>query len=121
MVTTGASSDIERATEIARAMVMRYWFDEELGAENFASDQLADNYLGAEWNGKAVSELTKEKIDEKVRIILKSAYERAKNIVTTYGDTHEKIALVLLEKEEMLASEFDAFFTDIIVPEKTVM
>jgi cell division protease FtsH len=121
MVTTGASSDIERATEIARAMVMRYGFDEELGAENFASDQLADNYLGAEWQGKAVSELTKEKIDEKVRIILKSAYERAKNIVTTYRDTHEKIALVLLEKEEMLATEFDAFFTDIIVPEKTVM
>jgi ATP-dependent Zn protease len=52
---------------------------------------------------------------------LKSAYERAKNIVTTYRDTHEKIALVLLEKEEMLATEFDAFFTDIIVPEKTVM
>lgn len=121
MVTTGASSDIERATEIARSMVMRYGFDEDLGPENFASDQLADNYLGSEGQGKTVSELTKEKIDDKVRILLKSAYERAKNIITTYRETHEKIAVVLLEKEEMLASEFDAFFTEIIVPEKTVM
>lgn len=39
-ITTGASSDIESATEIARAMVMKYGFDEELGAENFASDSL---------------------------------------------------------------------------------
>ncbi len=44
-VTTGASSDIERATEIARAMVMRYGFDAELGPENFAAEQVAGNYL----------------------------------------------------------------------------
>ncbi len=45
LITTGASSDIEKATSIARAMVMRYGFDEELGPENFASDRLMDNYL----------------------------------------------------------------------------
>lgn len=44
-VTTGASSDIERATEIARSMVMRYGFDEELGPENFAAEQVTGNYL----------------------------------------------------------------------------
>ena len=47
-ITTGASSDIERATEIARAMVTRYGFDADLGAENFAGEQVAGNYLGAE-------------------------------------------------------------------------
>ncbi len=78
LVTTGASSDIERATEIARAMVMRYGFDEELGAENFAADHIADNYLGAEGGGKNFSEKTQEKIDEKVRMILRTAYDRAK-------------------------------------------
>lgn len=47
-ITTGASSDIENATEIARAMIMKYGFDEELGAENFASDAIEGNHLGAE-------------------------------------------------------------------------
>lgn len=67
-----------------------------------------------------VSELTQQKIDEKVRLILKSAYERAKNIVTSYRETHEKIAEILLKKEEMLATEFDAFFDGMNTPEKAV-
>lgn len=110
MVTTGASSDIERATDIARAMVMRYGFDEELGAENFAADSIQDNYLGSEGNGKVVSEKTQEKIDEKVRSLLKSAYDRAKSIIIANRDLHIRIAEELLKKEEMLAAEFDAFF-----------
>lgn len=44
-VTTGASSDIERATEIARAMIMRFGFDKDLGAENYAPDSLEGNFL----------------------------------------------------------------------------
>ena len=119
MITTGASSDIERATDIARAMVMRYGFDEELGAENFAADSIADNYLGSEGSGKVISEKTQEKIDEKVRVILKNAYNRAKNIITANRDLHEKISEVLLKKEELLAAEFDAFFEGIDVLPKT--
>jgi cell division protease FtsH len=110
MVTTGASSDIERATEMARAMVMRYGFDEEVGAENFASDSISGNFLGAEGGGKLFSEKTQEKIDEKVRLILKNAYERARTIITDYRDLHEKIAEALLKKEELLSEEFDSFF-----------
>ena len=92
LVTTGASSDIERATEIARAMVMRYGFDDELGAENFAGEAVMDNYLGAEGAGKVISEKTQEKIDEKVRNILKTAYEKAKSIILEHRALHEKIA-----------------------------
>lgn len=121
MVTTGASSDIERATEIARAMVMRYGFDEELGAENFASDSIEGNYLGAEGGGKLFSEKTQEKIDEKVRLILKAAYERARHIITEYRTLHEKIAEVLLKKEELLAQEFDEFFEGVSVPNKAII
>lgn len=120
-ITTGASSDIERATEIARAMVMRYGFDEELGAENFASDSISGNYLGAEGGGKLFSEKTQEKIDEKVRLILKAAYERARMIITEYRSLHETIAEVLLKKEELLAKEFDDFFAGLNVPDKAVM
>ena len=120
-VTTGASSDIERATEMARAMVMRYGFDEDLGPENFAGEQVAGNYLGAEGSGKIVSEKTQEKIDEKVRLILKGAYAKAKTIILENKELHEKISLVLLEKEELLREEFDAFFDGVgDVPSKTV-
>ncbi|MFZ4461030.1 MAG: ATP-dependent zinc metalloprotease FtsH [Patescibacteria group bacterium] len=119
-VTTGASNDIERATAIARAMVMRYGFDDELGPENFASDAIEGNYLGSEGGRKIFSDKTQEKIDEKVRGILMTAYEQARLIITQYRSTHEKIAEALLVKEEMLAAEFDEYFTDIAVPKKTV-
>ena len=118
-ITTGASSDIERATEIARAMVTRYGFDSDLGAENFAGEQVAGNYLGAEGNGKIISEKTQEKIDEKVRTLLKNAYARAREIIENNKELHEKIATVLLKKEEIDQVEFDAFFEGIAgVPEK---
>ena len=109
-VTTGASNDIERATEIARAMVTRYGFDEELGAENYATEQITGNYLGAEGNGKIISEKTQEIIDIKVREILKRAYEVARTIITKHRDLHDTISLTLLQKEELLQDEFDAFF-----------
>ena len=47
-ITTGASSDIERATEIARAMVMRFGFDPEIGPENLAPDMIEGNFLGGQ-------------------------------------------------------------------------
>ena len=112
-ITTGASNDIEKATEIARAMVMRYGFDAELGAENFSSDAIEGNYLGAESNGKAVSEKTHEIIDQKVRAILHDAYEKARNIITEHSSLLEKVATRLLENEEILRDEFEEFFGDI--------
>lgn len=100
---------------------MRYGFDDELGAENFASDSIEGNYLGAEGGGKLFSEKTQEKIDEKVRIILRTAYERARHIITEYRSLHEKIAEILLKKEELLAQEFDEFFEGVSVPNKAVI
>jgi len=120
-ITTGASSDIENSTEIARAMVMKYGFDEELGPENFASASLEGNHLGAEGGGKIFSEKTQEKIDEKVRDILKKGYERAKSIILANKDLHEKITQRLLEVEELTQDEFDVFFEGMEgVPVKTV-
>ena len=120
LVTTGASSDIEKATEIARAMVMRYGFDAELGPENFASAAIEGDYLGNESRGKVISDKTQEKIDEKVRGILLAAYEQARDIITQYQALHTTIAESLLIKEELLATEFDAFFEGVTVPPKTV-
>lgn len=120
-ITTGASSDIENATETARAMIMRYGFDDELGPENFASATLEGNHLGAEGGGKIFSEKTQEKIDEKVREILKNGYERARSIILAHKDLHEKITQHLLEVEELTQDEFDAFFEGVEgVPVKTI-
>ena len=120
MVTTGASNDIERATDIARAMITRYGFDEELGAENFASDAANGNYLGSDGGQKIVGEHTQQKIDEKVRLLLAGAYQKARSIVEQYQDIHVKVAEKLLEKEELLAHEFDAFFEGKEVPAKAI-
>lgn len=121
-ITTGASSDIERATEIARAMVMRFGFDADLWAENYAPDTLEGNFLGGQAQEKAISDETRKLIDDKVRKLLQDAYALAKKIITTNKDLHEKIANVLLEKEELLQDEFDAFFEGMGgVPQKVGM
>lgn len=121
-ITTGASSDIMRATDIARAMVMRFGFDDELGAENYAPDAVEGNFLGAESQQKAISEETRKLIDDKVRKLLKDAYALAKKIITSYKDLHEQLANHLLEREEMLQEEFDAYFEGVKgVPQKVAM
>jgi cell division protease FtsH len=121
-ITTGASSDIERATEIARAMVMRFGFDPEIGPENLAPDMTEGNYLGAQSNGKIISDKTQDLIDSKVRKLLLDAYAIARKIITTNKDLHEKIAHTLLEREEMLQDEFDEFFVGLEgLPQKVAM
>lgn len=121
-ITTGASSDIERATEIARAMVMRFGFDADLGAENYAPDSVEGNYLGAEAQQKAISDETRKLIDDKVRTILQTAYALANKIIKTNQQLHENIAKALLVQEEMTQEEFDAFFEGVVgVPQKINM
>ena len=120
-ITTGASNDIERATDIARAMIMRFGFDKDLGAENYAPDAVEGNYLGAQSQEKAISQETRKLIDDKVRKILQDAYATATQIISENKDLHEKIAKDLFEKEEMLKDEFDAYFVDMTnVPEKII-
>ena len=120
-ITTGASSDIERATDIARDMVTRYGFDSDIGMENVAGRSLDGNYLGATEEGSPISDETKHLIDTKVRKLLTDAYDRAKKIITANKELHEKISQILMKKQEMLQEEFDAFFEDMKVPEKVLL
>lgn len=117
-ITTGASSDIERATDIARSMVTRYGFDADIGMENIAGRILADNHLWEVAEGTEVSDETKHLVDKKVRELLHVAYEQAKKIILAHRDLHEKISNVLMKKQEMLQDEFDAFFEGVKIPEK---
>ncbi len=109
-ITTGASSDIDRATAIARAMIMRFGFDPELGAENYAPEEMEGNFLGAQAQEKAISDETRKLIDDKVRDLLKTAYETARAIILKNKDLHETLANHLLEREEMIKEDFDAYF-----------
>ncbi|MDP5038888.1 MAG: AAA family ATPase [Candidatus Gracilibacteria bacterium] len=109
-ITTGASNDIERATKIARSMVTRYGMDEEVGIENFATESISGNHLGAEGATKEFGEKTQELIDKKVKEILKNAYNTAIKLITENKKLHEKITHDLLEKEEINREEFNSYF-----------
>lgn len=107
-ITTWASNDIERATKIARQMITRFWMYEDIWAENFEWD--IDAYSG-QASKAFVSDETTKKIDEKVKEVLKNAYDTAIKLITDNKDLHDKISKDLLKKEEISKEEFDAYFT----------
>jgi cell division protease FtsH len=95
-------------------MVMRFGFDADLGAENYAPDNV-------EGQRKDMSNDTRKLIDIKVRTLLQEAYAVANKIISKNRDLHEKIAESLLVQEEMTQEEFDVFFENISVPTKIIM
>lgn len=111
-VTTGASSDLKRATDIARRMVMEYGMSEDLGPVIFG-DQSAASFLGAEFGSKAnYSEAVASKIDDAVSKIIHEAQSRTNKILNDNKPLLEKISQVLLKKEVLSKEEFDTFFED---------
>ncbi len=108
-ITTWASNDIEKATSIAREMVMRYWMFEDIGRENFAGERVKDNHLWVS-NEKTISDASQEKIDAKVKSILDKAYKTAIDLIKKNKKLHEQITDDLLEKEELSQEEFAAYF-----------
>lgn len=101
-VTTGASNDIERATKIARAMVTQYGMSERFGLMGLESIQ--NRYL----DGRAVlncGEATASEIDQEVMQMLKSAYEKAKSLLSENREALDKIAAFLIEKETITGSQ----------------
>lgn len=109
-ITTWASNDIEKATQIARNMVMRYGMFEDIGTENFAWERVSGNHLGVNWEQWTFSDKTMEVIDAKVKDVLKEAYKVAIQLIQENKELHEKITKDLLEKEEISEEEFKAYF-----------
>ena len=102
-VTTGASNDIERATQIARAMVTQYGMSEKFGLMGLESIQ--NRYL----DGRAVmncSDATGALIDEEVKEMLKVAYDKAKKIIEDHREVMDEIAEFLIERETITGKEF---------------
>ena len=109
-ISTGASNDIERASQIARDMVTRYGMSEKVGTITFGSGQ-NEVFLGRDLaQAKDYSEETAALIDEEVKRIIDIAYNRARDILNGNMDKLTAVATVLLEKEKIDGEEFDAIF-----------
>ncbi|TVP74312.1 MAG: ATP-dependent metallopeptidase FtsH/Yme1/Tma family protein [Rhodobacteraceae bacterium] len=102
-VTSGAASDIQQVTKIARAMVTQFGFDQELGYVDYANEQ--QSYLGNYGGGSNHSGITQKMIDDKVRDLVNEGYERAKQILTEHRDELENLAQGLLEYETLTGPE----------------
>ncbi len=105
-ITTGASNDIERATGVARDMVMRYGFSEKLGPILYGSED-HEVFLGRDYGqAKNYSENVASEIDAEIREIIETSYERAKDILTEHGDKLEMCAQYLLKHETLDGPDF---------------
>ena len=106
-ISTGASNDIERASKIARAMVTKYGMTEKLGTITYGNDQ-EEVFLGRDFTQqKNFSEETAGLIDEEVKRIVDTAYQRAVDILNEHMDQLHKVAGVLLDKEKIDGDEFE--------------
>ena len=107
-ISTGASNDIERASKIARDMVTKYGMSERLGTITFGSGQ-EEVFLGRDFaTQKNFSEETSGIIDEEVKIIIDTAYNAAKQILSENIQKLHAVANVLLEKEKIDGDEFQS-------------
>ncbi len=111
-ISTGASNDIERATQIAKNMVTKYGMSERVGTITFGGGQ-GEVFLGRDFaQTKDYSEETAGIIDEEVKNIIDNAYKRAIAILTEHIDKLHQVAGVLIEKEKIEGEEFDKIFSE---------
>ena len=111
-ISTGASNDIERATQIARSMVTKYGMSERIGTITLGSSQ-EEVFLGRDFaQAKEYSEETANLIDEEVKSIIDFAYKKAEEILKANMEKLTKVANVLLEKEKIDGEEFDEIFSE---------
>ncbi len=109
-ISTGASNDIERATEIARSMVTKYGFSERLGPVNYSSSD--EVFLGKDFSTrKNYSEEMASEIDEEIRTIIEDAYATAEKLLKENIDKLHTVAKTLLEIETLDGEQFEALFT----------
>lgn len=109
-VTTGASNDIEKATQIARAMITQYGMSEKFGLMGLAT--VEDQYL----TGRAAlncGDATATEIDHEVMLMLKDSYEQAKVILNEHRKALDHIAGFLIERETITGKEFMEILRDV--------
>ena len=109
-ITTGASSDIKKATQVARKMVTRFGMSENIGVINY-DEEGDDVFIGRDLaHTRSHSEAIASKIDEEVKAIVDDCYAKAKAIIMENEDVLHKCADLLLEKERITMEEFEGLF-----------
>ena len=109
-ITTGASSDIKKATEIARKMVTRYGMSENIGVINY-DEEGEDVFIGRDLaHARNHSELVAGRIDAEIKAIVDECYDKAKEIIMQNEEVLHKCADLLLEKERITMKEFEGLF-----------
>ncbi len=109
-ITTGASSDIKKATKVAKRMVTRYGMSDNIGVICYDTDD-DEVFIGRDLaHAKAHSEEIAGKIDLEVKAIIDDCYSKAKKIILEHEDVLHSCANLLLEKEKITREEFEALF-----------
>ncbi|MBQ3968864.1 MAG: ATP-dependent zinc metalloprotease FtsH [Clostridia bacterium] len=105
-VTTGASNDIERATDIARSMITKYGMSQKLGPIAFGENS-NEVFIGRDMgHTKNYSEKVASEIDEEIYALVKEGYDKVTEILTQHMDKLHEVAKILLEKEKLSGEEF---------------
>ena len=109
-ISTGASSDIQHATRVAKSMVTKYGMSEALGTVLYGSEHSSDEvFLGRDFSsGQNYSEATAALIDSEIRQIIADSYARCKSILTEHIDKLHFVAEFLLKNEFMEQDQFEA-------------
>lgn len=109
-ISTGASNDLERATNIARAMVTKYGMSDKIGPINYATSE--EVFLGKDFSSKKnYSEEIAAEIDLEIKAMVEAAFDRAEQILNENMDKLHLIAETLLDVETLDADQFEALFT----------
>jgi cell division protease FtsH len=107
-ITTGASNDLQRATETARRMITQYGMSENLGPLTFGHDP-AQPFVGRDYGmGQEYSDETAQKIDAEIRRVVDEAYKMASKILTEHRAELDMISQLLIDKETIDRDEFEA-------------
>lgn len=109
-ISTGASNDIQRASKIARDMVTKYGMSDKIGPICFGNDH-DEVFIGRDFvQSRNVSEHVSAEIDEEIRDIIDTAYERCKTMLTQNMDKLKAVANVLMEREKISGEEFEKIY-----------
>jgi cell division protease FtsH len=124
-VTTGASNDLEKVTQTAKQMVMRFGMSDKLGPRVFGHEH-SQPFLGREFSTEPdYSDEIAREIDDEVRRIIESAHVRAKSILTEHKEQLDRISKILVKRETLEKTEFEALIAgkpeeDIFGPDEAV-
>ena len=110
-ITTGATQDIRQATAIAKSMITKFGMSERLGLINYDNDS-DEVFIGRDFGhtSRGYGEKVAGTIDEEVKRIIDECYEKARAIIREHHNVLDACANLLLEKEKITRSEFEALF-----------